>query len=85
MGRLSTEERHKRQLESFSYVPVPSKQQQLVEAYTKRGYKVSLSNGIPIFSCKSIEEARSLRNELSMDFSIGFTYPASEEAFEMEM
>lgn len=81
MPKLTSEERHKKQLtriqseaaqETQFYQEEKSEKQKIVEKLQKMGYQCEMPSGIPIFKIQSDEEVNVIRTEVGGRFSFGY-------------
>lgn len=84
MPKLTSEERHKKQLAKIQsessqdapFLQEKSEKQKTIEKIIKMGYPCEMPSGIPIFKVQSDEEADAIRTEVGGRFSFGYKKPA---------
>lgn len=88
MAKMSTEERHKKQLEKLQAKSEPEKKEfarektekeKAIEELEKLGYKLVFESGVPMFSIKDQADADAIRSKLQGKGSFGFRYPKDVE------
>lgn len=91
MPKLTSEERHKKQLakiqseaaqETQFYQEEKSEKQKIVEKLIKMGYQYEISSGIPIFKVQTDEEVDLIRTEVGGRFSFGYRMPTRKGSAE---
>lgn len=82
MARMTSEERHKKQLEKLkgndeqpAYEQKKSEKDLVVEAIEKKGYKVEYASGVPMFKIKKQSDANYITAQMTGKGSFGFKYP----------
>lgn len=84
MSKLTSEERHRKQLAKIQsestqdapFLQEKSEKQKIVEKLVKMGYQCEMPSGIPIFKVQSDGEADVIRAEVGGRFSFGYKKPA---------
>ena len=88
MAKMSTEERHKKQLEKLQAKSEPEKKEytrektekeKAIEELEKQGYIPTYESGVPMFNIKAQSDADAIRNKLQGKGSFGFRYPKDVE------
>jgi hypothetical protein len=88
MAKMSSEERHKKQLEklqskgqseSKEYVQPKSAKDIAVEKLEKKGYKAETSSGIPMYNVKTQDDVDTIRDVFQDKGSFGFRCPKGME------
>ena len=88
MAKMSTEERHKKQMEKMQlkdendkkeYAKEKSPKELAIDELEKQGYKVEYSSGVPMFNVKSQNDVDIIRAALKDKGSFGFRYPKDIE------
>lgn len=87
MPKLTSEERHRKQLakiqneavqETQFYQEEKNEKQKIVEKLIKMGYQYEISSGIPIFKVQTDEEVDLIRTEVDGRFSFGYRMPTQK-------